>query len=134
MSFDANSAKVKLSLGFLEQVKVPWVNSISSGLTSQSKEARSLICLSTSCAARMAALPVSTAMRLPPVAPVQPTESVSTTLGLTSSAFIPRISAACMAIDVRLPPMSTEPVMRLIVPFALTFIVAEDPLPPPFNR
>ena len=62
-------------------------------------------------------------VRLPPVTAVNPTESVSTTIGRTSSAGIPSASAACMAIETRVPPMSVEPSTRFTVPSALTLIV-----------
>ena len=52
--------------------------------------------------------------------------SVSTTMGLTSSARRPSASAACMAMETRLPLRSTEPVIRLMVPLLLTWIAAED--------
>jgi len=84
----------------------------------------------TSSAALIAASPVSNAVRLPPVTPVQPMVSVSTTVGATSSGRRPRTSAACMATAVRVPPMSTEPVIRLIVPSLLTLIVADEDWPP----
>ena len=54
----------------------------------------------------MAANPVAKEVRLPPVAKVYPMESVSTTVGLTSSYAMPKVSAACWAMEARVPPMS----------------------------
>ena len=51
---------------------------------------------------------------------VYPTVSVSATDGWTLSAGMPSTSAACMAIDVREPPMSVEPSTSVIVPSAFT--------------
>ena len=114
----------------LAQRNVPWSKDTSSSFISQVMAARAFINRMISSDAWMAARPVSNAVRLPPVTPVHPMVSVSTTVGDTSSAFIPRISAACMATAVREPPMSTEPVTRLIVPSLLTVMVAEDAWPP----
>ena len=92
--------------------------------------ARSVIWRFTSSEAVMVAMPVEKAVRLPPVTPVQPMESVSPTVGWTSSTERPRVSAACMASTARMPPISTEPVTSAMVPSALTVTVAEDWLPP----
>ena len=126
----ASSLKVSRSEGFLAQMKVPSSNNTSSSWTSQIRAARLAICFFTSSAAAMAAKPVSKAVRLPPVLAVKPTASVSPTVGKTSSAFRPSVSAACIATAVRVPPMSTDPVMRLMVPLLLTLIVAEEVCPP----
>ena len=60
---------------------------------------------------------------------MKPTLSVSTTVGLTSSTGIPRTSAACIAIEVRLPPISVDPSLRFIVPSLLTAISQADASP-----
>ena len=52
--------------------------------------------------------------------------SVSTTVGTTSSAAMPKTSAACIATAVRVPPMSTDPVTSPMVPLLLTMMVAAD--------
>ena len=122
----ASSLKVSRSSGFLVKMNVPSRNSTSSGWASQISAARALITLMTSSAAAMAASPVSKAVRLPPVVAVYPMVSVSATDGFTSSAVIPRTSAACIATAVRVPPMSTEPSIRLMVPSVLTLMVADD--------
>ena len=80
-----------------------------------------------------AAQPVAYVTRLPPVTSVWPMESVSPTCGLTSSARRPKVSANCMATDVRVPPMSVEPSTKLTVPSALTLAVQED-LSPTLNQ
>ena len=108
------------------QVNAPLAKTTSASWTSQIAAARARMRRMTSSAALMAASPVSKAVRLPPVTPVQPMVSVSTTVGVTSSAVRPRTSAACMATAVREPPISTEPVIRLMVPLLLTLIVADD--------
>ena len=114
----------------LAQRNVPWSKEMSSSSISQMMAARAFISRMISSAAWIAASPVSNAVRLPPVTPVQPMVSVSTTVGDTSSALSPRTSAACMATAVREPPMSTEPVIRLMVPSLLTLMVADDACPP----
>ena len=59
-------------------------------------------------------------------------ESVSPTLGLTSSAGMPSSSASCIEAEARVPPMSGEPSTRLTVPSGLTLAVAVDgPVPLP---
>ena len=123
------SLKLILS-SVLVQRNIPPSKMTSSSSISHRSAARAFISLMVSWAAWMAASPVSKAVRLPPVTPVQPMVSVSTTVGDTSSALMPRISAACMATAVRDPPMSTEPVTRLMVPLLLTVIVADDACPP----
>ena len=125
----ARSLKLMLS-SVLAQRKVPLSKETSSSSISQSIAARAFIDCTISSAAWIAARPVSKAVRLPPVTPVQPMVSVSTTVGDTSSAAIPRISAACMATAVREPPISTEPVIRFIVPLLFTVMVADDACPP----
>src|SRR5581483_7546821 len=97
--------------------------------TFQSFAARSCICRTISCAASYAAHPVANVVRLPPVTAVYPIESVSTTVGRTSSAAIPRTSAACIAMDVRVPPISVDPSTRFTVPSAFTLIVQLDSNP-----
>ena len=74
----------------------------------------------------MAAIPVAKVVRLPPVTLVKPTESVSATTGRTWCACSPSTSAACMAMEARVPPMSVEPSTRLTVPSSLTLMVQED--------
>ena len=83
-----------------------------------------------SSAASCTAQPVAKVVRLPPVVPVQPIESVSTMAGFTSSYGMPSDSAWVIAIEARWPPMSTEPITRLTVPSALTLAYAADSLPP----
>src|SRR5579872_157323 len=61
-------------------------------------------------------------------------ESVSTTVGRTSSAGIPSTSAACMAMEVRVPPISVEPSTRFTVPSALTLTVQLDVEPEPHRH
>jgi hypothetical protein len=46
---------------------------------------------------------------------------------------MPSASASCMAIEVRVPPMSVEPSTRLTVPSALTLAVTVD-LSPILNQ
>ncbi len=110
--------------------KTPSSKPTSSTSASSRMAARSRICCLTSSAAVIVAMPVENAVRLPPVTPVQPTESVSPTVGWTSSTPSPSTSAACIARTALIPPISTEPVTRAIVPSALTVTVAEDWLPP----
>ena len=134
MSFPASSLKVILSAVFLEQMNSPSSNNTSSGWTSHNSAARSFICLTTSSAAAMVALPVSKVILLPNDPAVNPIESVSTTEGETSSGIIPRASAACIARDTRLPDRSAEPVIRLIVPLSFTWMEADEPFPPACMR
>ena len=115
-------------------MKTPRLNSTSSGLISQMSAARSAICRMTPSLAVKAARPVSKVMRLPPELPVKPTESVSTTVGTTSSTGRPSISATCIAIATRVPDRSADPVTRLTVPLEFTLTVADEPLPPPLKR
>ena len=89
------------------------------------------ICRSTSSAAICAAMPVAYVVRLPPVISVNAIESVSGTIGCTSSIAIPSVSASCIAIDVRVPPMSIDPSRSVTVPSAFTIACALDG-PPPF--
>ena len=58
---------------------------------------------------------------LPTLAEVYPIESVSATVGLIKIGSIPKTSANCCAIEILVPPMSTAPVIRLIVPSSTTF-------------
>ena len=88
--------------------------------TSQWSASPSIICRRKSRAASMAAQPVANVTRLPPVTPVKAMLSVSGTMGSTSSTGIPSVSAACMATDVRVPPMSTEPSRSVTVPSAFS--------------
>ena len=53
-------------------------------------------------------------------------ESVSPTSGKTSSAEIPNTSASCWEIEVRVPPISTEPSVNITVPSALTLATAQE--------
>jgi hypothetical protein len=55
-------------------------------------------------------LTVASVVLLPPVTSVWPIESVSATTGLTSSMSSPSTSAMIIAIEMREPPISTEPV------------------------
>ena len=121
---------MKASAGFPAQLNAPSSKVTSSSGTSQIAAARALIWRITPCAASIAARPVSKAVWLPLVAPVSAMVSVSTTVGVTSPALRPSTSAACIATAVREPPMSTEPVTRLIVPSLLTWIVAAEVWPP----
>ena len=68
--------------------------------------------------------------RLPPVTSVCPTESVSATIGFTSSTGIPNVSANCMAIEVRVPPMSVEPSSSVTLPslFSLASTLEVKPM------
>ena len=50
-------------------------------------------------------------------------------MGTTSSAAMPKTSAACIATAVRVPPMSTEPVTKAMVPLLFTMMVAADICP-----
>ena len=60
-------------------------------------------------------------MRLPPVGPVKPTQSVSTTFGLTSSYVdAQRLGQLHATSEARVPPMSTQPSTSCTVPSALT--------------
>ena len=126
MIFPASSLKVSLSSVFLVDMNIPAEKSTSSGCVSQRIAARVFISSIILWAAFIAASPVDIAVLLPAVSPVQPIESVSPTVGVTSSVSIPSISAACIATETLVPPMSTDPVIRLIVPFVFTTIVAED--------
>ena len=65
--------------------------------------------------------------------PVKPIELVSGIDGFISEASSPSVSATIIAIEVRLPPISTEPSLRLMVPLSLTEMAAED-MPPPLNQ
>ena len=121
----ATSAMVMRS-SVLVQVNTPSANSTLSGSTSHTRAHRWAIWSRRSSDAAMAARPVSKAIRLPPVVAVQPTVSVSTTVGAMRSTSIPRVSATCMATAVRVPPMSTDPVIRFRVPSALTLMVADE--------
>ena len=129
MSREASFGNVRVSSGFFFEVKTPSLNSTSSGCVSHTRAARLIIWSRTSSAALMTAMPVAKAVRLPPVTPVYPTESVSPTEGCTSSAARPKTSAACMARAGREPPMSTEPVTSVIEPLGVTLIVAEEFIP-----
>ena len=129
-SLPASSLKVIRSLGLALETNAPSSKSTSEGSVSHIRAARSMSCLRTSAAACTAAIPVEKAVRLPPVTPVQAIESVSTTVGRTSSAASPSASAACMATATRVPPMSTDPVTRLMVPSELTPMVAVELKPP----
>src|SRR5262249_7334356 len=77
-----------------------------------------------------AAQPVLNVTPLPPVVEVKPMESVSPTVGCTSSTGIPSTSASCCATDARVPPMSGEPSTSLTVPSGFTIASAlEGPVP-----
>ena len=124
-----SSLKVMFNSGSVFELSTPFSISSESRSTSQIIAARSSILLLTSWAASWAAQPVANVTRLPPVPAVYPTESVSAVAGCTSSAAIPKTSAACMAIDVREPPMSVEPSTRLIVPSEFTEMKQLDGIP-----
>ena len=79
-----------------------------------------------SCAASYTARPVANVTRLPPVVSVWPIDSVSATTGWMSCAVIPSTSAAIIAHEARLPPMSGEPVTTLALPSVLMLTVALD--------
>ena len=93
----------------------PSTYSTSSSSASQSIAARWMNCRFTSLAASKAAKPDLYATPLPPDVDVNPTESVSPTVGMTSSIGSPSVSANIWAMAVREPPMSMLPSMRLTV-------------------
>ena len=73
-------------------------------------------------------------VRLPPVLSLKPTESVFTTCGRSRPRRrMSMVSASCMAIDAREPPMSGEPSTRLTEPSELTLAETLD-LPPQLNQ
>ena len=129
----ANSLNVKVSFLSDFDLKTPSVSSTSFASVSQMAAARSSIWFFTSTAASCAAQPVAYVTRLPPVTSVFPIESVSTTVGWTSCAPIPRTSAACIETAVRLPPMSVDPSTKFKVPSLLTAILTDD-LKPTLNQ
>ena len=55
--------------------------------------------------------------------------SVSTTVGFTSSARRPRTSAACMAMEALVPPMSGLPSTKFTLPSAVTLMAQLEGMP-----
>ncbi len=86
--------------------------------------------ISADCVTTMAEAKVT---RLPPVRFEKPTLAVSPISTFTRLWWMPKSSAAMLAVEARLPPMSGWPVTTTTVPSSLMFICALDS-PPALNQ
>ena len=101
--------------------------------TSHSLAARAFMSSTSFSAACTTAMPVAKVVREPPVSMEKPIDAVSATIGRTFSTGRPRVSAAIIAMEARLPPMSGLPVTTTAPPSSLMCTAAVDS-PPTLNQ
>ena len=99
----------------------------------QSLAARPHSCLITFSADCVTTIAEAKVTRLPPVRFEKPTLAVSPISTFTRLWWMPRSSAAMLAVEARLPPMSGWPVITTTLPSSVTFTCALDS-PPALNQ